>query len=101
MAHRRQANVDLSEAEKMISQREVDRYIRLTTNFIKQLKRIKSVKQRKAVASTAVMDIILAVTNNAVEAVGLLEFTKRELMMALENEYLVKVRLSRPSPAIV
>jgi len=85
----------------MISQKQVDRYIKLTNNFIKQLRRIRSVKQRKAVASTAVMDIILAVTSNAVEAVGLLEFTKREIMMALENEYLVKVRLSRPSEAVV
>jgi len=85
----------------MTSRSQVERYIRLTDNFIKQLKRIKSVKQRKAVASSAVLDIIIAVSANALEAVGLLEFGKRQLMLLLEDEYHLKTRAARPSEAIV
>jgi len=101
MAHRRQANIDLSEAERMISQREVERYIKLTDNFIKQLKRIKSVKQRKAVATSAILDIIIKISSSTVEAVGLLEYAKQALVTLMDDEYRLKTRAARPSEAIV
>jgi len=85
----------------MISQKEVDRYIKLTNNFIKQLRRIRGTKQRKIIAVSAAADIIIAVSANALEAVGLIEFGKRQLMMLLEDEYHLKTRGTRPSEAIV
>jgi len=85
----------------VISQKEVDRYIKLTNNFIKQLRRIRSTKQRKAIAVSAAADIIIAVSANALEAVGLIEFGKRQLMLLLEDEYRLKTRVARPSEAVV
>jgi len=85
----------------MISQKEVERYIKLTNNFIKQLRRIRSPKQRKAIATSAILDIIIAVSANSLEAIGLIEFGKRQLMLLLEDEYSLKTRVARPSEAIV
>jgi len=85
----------------MISQREVERYIKLTDNFIKQLKRIKSVKQRKAVATSAILDIIIKISSSTVEAVGLLEYAKQALVTLMDDEYRLKMRAARPNEAIV
>jgi len=85
----------------MISQREIERYIRLTDNFIKQLKRIKSKKRRKAITTSAILDIIIEISNNTVEAVGLLEYAKQALVTLMEDEYRLKTRAARPSEAIV
>jgi len=85
----------------MISQREIERYIKLTNNFIKQLTRIKSRKQRKIIATSAILDIIIQVTANTVEAVGMLEYAKHALVSITEDEYRLKMRVARPSEAIV
>jgi len=85
----------------MISQREIERYIRLTDNFIKQLRRIRSPKQRKAVATSAILDIIIEISSNTVEAVGLLEYAKQALVSLMDDEYRLKMRVARPSEAIV
>jgi len=85
----------------MISQREIERYIKLTDNFIKQLRRIRSPKQRKAVATNAILDIIIEISSNTVEAVGLLEYAKQALITLMEDEYSLKTRAARPSEAIV
>jgi len=85
----------------MISRKEVDRYIKLTDNFIKQLRRIRSPKQRKAIATSAILDIIIEISSNTVEAVGLLEYAKQALVTLMEDEYKLKTKSARPSEAIV
>jgi len=85
----------------MISRKEVDRYIKLTDNFIKQLRRIRSPKQRKAIATSAILDIIIEISSNSVEAVGLLEYAKQALVTLMEDEYRLKTRGPWPSEAVV
>jgi len=85
----------------MTSRSLVERYIRLTDNFIRQLRKIRSLKQRKAIGVSAVIDIIIGIADSTVEAVGLLEYAKRTLIMLMEDEYTLKTRAARPSEAIV
>jgi len=85
----------------MISQREIERYIKLTDNFIRQLRKIRSTKQRKAVATSAILDIIIEISSNTVEAVGLLEYAKQALVSLMDDEYRLKTRAARSSEAIV
>jgi len=85
----------------MISQREIERYIKLTDNFIKQLRRIRSPKQRKAIGTSAVLDIMIEISSNTVEAVGLLEYAKQALISLMEDEYSLKTRRIQPSEAVV
>jgi len=90
----------------MISQKEVERCIQrtraLTTIFIKQLKKISNPKQRKAIGTSAVLDIMIEITDNTVEAVGLLEYAKQILVSFMEDKYALKSRgTTRPSEAIV
>jgi len=85
----------------VISRKEVDRYIKLTNNFIKQLRRIRGTKQRKIIATSVILDIIIQVTANSVEAVGMLEYAKQALVSITQDEYRLKMGETRPSEAIV